>query len=310
MAKCKLQVGLPVYNGEKHLETALKSILGQTYGDFELLITDNASTDRTQEICLDYAARDRRIRYFRNARNLGLVRNFNRAFELSDSEYFAFASHDDGRKPTFLEKMVAVLDSDPSVVLAMSHIMLFDDSGNDITVYDTALRFRHEMSGSPSTRFRDLIMIPHMCIDDYGVMRSSALRKIRPLYESHDGNDRNMLAELSLYGKFYHVPEVLFYWRDQRNREIPFEKWAERLDTSRANTIPMPRWQTLNGYLRTLERVELDPAEKALCYAYVAEWIPRHMRHLGKDVVRAARLQVRRWSKGRSRQPRTNANFV
>jgi hypothetical protein len=71
-----------------------------------------------------------------------------------------------------------------------------------------------------------------------------------------------MLAELSLYGKFYHIPETLFYWRDQRKRDLPFEQWAERLDTSHAGAIPMPRLQVLAGYLRTLERVPLDPDER------------------------------------------------
>jgi glycosyltransferase involved in cell wall biosynthesis len=285
---------MPVYNGEAHLEKALRSILHQTYGDFELLISDNASTDRTQEICCDYAAQDERIRYHRNSENLGLVRNFNRAFSLSNSEYFAFVSHDDDRAPTFLERCVAVLDSDPSVVLAMTHVQLIDDHDRPVADYDRLLLFPHEMTAHPHKRFRDLIMVSHLCLDDYGLVRSSALRKIQPLYESHDGNDRNMLAELSLYGKFFHVPETLFYWRDQRKRDLPFEQWAERLDTSHAGEVPMPRWQVLAGYIRTLHRVPLDSSERLRCYAAVAEWVPRHMRGLAKDVGRGGRLVLRR----------------
>lgn len=299
--RCKVQLGLPVYNGEAHLEKALRSILSQTYGDFELLISDNASTDRTQEICRDYARDDARIRYFRNAENLGLVRNFNRVFALSDAEYFGFVSHDDDRAPTFVEKCVAVLDHDPTIVLAMTYIRLIDEEDRAVAEYDRVLMFPHEMTAEPDKRFRDLIMVPHLCIDDYGLMRSSVLRRIQPLYASHDGNDRNMLAELSLYGKFYHIPETLFYWRDQRKRDLPFEQWAERLDTSHAGEIPMPRWQVLGGYLHTLQRVPLEPGVRRRCYAAVAEWAPRNLRGLVKDVGRGGRLLLRRRGRGMPR---------
>jgi glycosyltransferase involved in cell wall biosynthesis len=62
----RVRIGLPAYNGERHLPAALDSLLAQTYGDFELIISDNASTDRTEEICREYAARDSRIRYHRS----------------------------------------------------------------------------------------------------------------------------------------------------------------------------------------------------------------------------------------------------
>jgi hypothetical protein len=140
-------------------------------------------------------------------------------------------------------------------------------------------------------------------------MRSEALRRIKPLYAHHDGNDRNMLAEMSLYGKFYHVPEILFYWRDQRRRDLPFELWAERLDTAHAGEIPMPRWQVLGGYLRTLQRVPLDSSERARCYAAVAEWMPRHARGLSKDVWRGGRLALRRtWQSRSGRSDHTSAD--
>ncbi|MBK8047655.1 MAG: glycosyltransferase [Anaerolineales bacterium] len=286
MAEPRVSIGLPVYNGELQLESALNSILGQTYTDFELVISDNASTDRTQEICLAFAARDPRIRYYRNDHNLGLTPNFNRAFELTKGEYFGFASHDDYRAPTFIERCLEVLDRDPTVVLCMSQIMLVDDEGRNVAQYDSRLQFPHEMDPEPHWRFHDLIMVPHLCVDDYGLMRSAALRKIKPLYASHDGNDRNMLAELSLYGKFAHVPETLYYWRDQRWRDLDFALWSARLDTAKADQIPFPRWQTLHGYYATLRRVELAPKQRLLCYGHLAEWAVRHTRGLAKDAVR------------------------
>ena len=85
----RIAIGMPVYNGEKYIESAISSILAQTYTDFDFIISDNASTDRTQEICLTYAARDNRIRYHRNEVNLGAAPNYNRVFQLSSNEFFS-----------------------------------------------------------------------------------------------------------------------------------------------------------------------------------------------------------------------------
>ncbi len=90
-----VNIGMPVYNAENYLQGALDSLLAQDYGDFDLLISDNASTDRTQEICLDYTARDRRVRYQRNGRNIGAADNFNRVLEPACGKYFMWAAHDD-----------------------------------------------------------------------------------------------------------------------------------------------------------------------------------------------------------------------
>ena len=112
----KVGVGMPVYNGERYLEEALDSILAQSFDDFELVISDNASTDRTEEICRAYAHKDERIRYFRMRENYGVIDNFNNAFRLSAGEYFKWAASDDVCEHDYLRKAVEVLDRDPSVV--------------------------------------------------------------------------------------------------------------------------------------------------------------------------------------------------
>ncbi len=104
--KPPVAIGLPVFNAEKYLSQAVDSILAQTFSDFHLIISDNASTDRTQEICQAYAAQDNRIRYSRNHRNLGASPNFNRVFELSSHQYFKWAPHDDMIAPEFLARCV------------------------------------------------------------------------------------------------------------------------------------------------------------------------------------------------------------
>ena len=110
--KAQLSIGLPIYNGEEFLKEAIESLINQTFEDFEIVISDNASTDQTQQICRYYADLDPRIRYYRCKQNLGAAWNYNRVFELSYGEYFKWAAHDDFCGPAFFERCVDALDRD------------------------------------------------------------------------------------------------------------------------------------------------------------------------------------------------------
>src|SRR5262245_34163763 len=109
----KVSIGLPVYNGDNFIRQTIESYLSQTFEDFELIISDNASTDRTEEICRTFAVQDRRVRYTRNKENIGLARNYNQVFTMSCGEYFKWADHDDMCRPTFLMKCVQALEEHP-----------------------------------------------------------------------------------------------------------------------------------------------------------------------------------------------------
>src|ERR1041385_3327059 len=109
----KVSVGLPVYNAENYLDDTLRNLLSQSYRDFELIISDNASTDTTEEICRDYAAKDQRIMYQRNNCNMGIAWNHNRVFHLSSGEFFMWAAHDDVRTTDYISQCVAALETDP-----------------------------------------------------------------------------------------------------------------------------------------------------------------------------------------------------
>src|SRR5687768_11755331 len=111
-----VSVGMPVFNGERFIEAALDSVLAQNYGDLEVVISDNASTDDTEEICRSYAAKDDRVRYFRNRINYGIAFNFNNVFRLSSGRYFKWAASDDVCAPDFLSRCVEILDRDASIV--------------------------------------------------------------------------------------------------------------------------------------------------------------------------------------------------
>ena len=125
----RLSIGLPVYNGERFLGEALDSLLGQTYEDFELIISDNASTDGTADICLRYAEQDSRIRYVRQPRNIGLIPNHDFVMEEARGELFKCAAYDDLYGRELLERCVEALDADPDAVLAHSWSVMIDESG-------------------------------------------------------------------------------------------------------------------------------------------------------------------------------------
>ncbi|HLT70875.1 MAG TPA: glycosyltransferase, partial [Acidimicrobiales bacterium] len=127
----RVTVGLPVRNGERHLRAAIESILGQTYGDLELVVSDNASTDATAEICAAYAS-DPRVRYERQPVDIGARENFHLVLSRARGEYFKWAACDDVLAPTFLERCVEALDADPGAVLAAADIEVIDDAGEPL----------------------------------------------------------------------------------------------------------------------------------------------------------------------------------
>ena len=125
----RVSIGLPVYNGEVYLSGALDTLLGQTFTDIELIISDNASTDRTPEICRSYAARDHRVRYIRHEVNRGVPWNHNFALRQASGEYFRWASHDDFCAPDFVARCVKELDADPGLVLCHTRTVVLDGEG-------------------------------------------------------------------------------------------------------------------------------------------------------------------------------------
>lgn len=213
----RVSIGLPVYNGERFLAKTLDSILAQTFEDYELIISDNASTDGTEEICRAYTDRDSRIRYHRSERNVGLSINFNRAFQLASGEYFKWLAADDICAPEFVGTCVEMLDAQPHAVLAYPKAKWMDEDGRVLFESDTIIgemRVRTDVTA----RFRELVdellyddaWAAPMCI--FGVIRSGALRRTR-LLGNYIAADCNLLAELILIGEFLGVPEYMSFLR-------------------------------------------------------------------------------------------------
>jgi glycosyltransferase involved in cell wall biosynthesis len=291
----RVSIGLPVYNGENFLKEALDSILAQTFTDFELVISDNASTDRTEDLCREYAACDKRIRYSRNPENLGAGWNNNRVCEISTGEYFKWWAHDDLCAPEFLERCVAVLDRDPSVVLCHSKVTVIDGQGSFVEHFDgynrLALSQRKLMtklgSSKPHERFGELAT-PHMCYQIFGVIRSNAL-KTTPLLGFYSAADNVLLARLGLIGRFYEVPEYLFYARNhpQQSTHVcnDHDKYAEWWDPKNRNRRNLPEIKIFLEYLDAINSSELPWIQKFYCYGYLLPALRRARKPMLKELV-------------------------
>ena len=266
MAKPYVSIGLTVYNGEQFLEETLDSFLAQTYPDFELIISDNASTDRTGEIARAYAAKDDRIRYHRNEKNLGLAGNHNRSFELARGEYFKWAAADDVCLPTYLARCVEVLDRDPTVVLAYPRTQFVDAVGNPLDIHDPGWNLQ---SDEACERLRYAIHSGHWANAVVGLLRSAALAKTR-LIPAYPGGDFRVLGELSLLGKFYEIPETLFVRRlhpgstsqHGANGTNPDPKWLIRCWTGRDRSVSLPHWSLNIDHFRTIMQAQLPFRQK------------------------------------------------
>lgn len=264
----RVSIGMPVFNADKYLEEALDSILSQTYSDFELIISDNASNDRTREICTAYAAADERIQYHRNRTNLGAARNFNRVFEMSTGEYFKWASYDDVLGPAYLSRCVEILDRDPLVVACHSKTGRIDEHSELVSVYEE-YQYLRLTSNRPHERFFDLIRLNHSCNIVFGLMRSSALEKTS-LIGPYPASDRPLLAQLGLMGQLYEIPEILFYRRD--HPETTWRVWGESpevitwYDPTKAKQISLPYWRLFWEYRASIGRIPLKWTDRLLCY--------------------------------------------
>jgi glycosyltransferase involved in cell wall biosynthesis len=286
----KVSVGLPVYNGSRYLAQAIDSVLDQTYGNLELIISDNASTDATPEICREYAARDGRVLYHRQDRNIGAGPNHNCVARLASGKYFRWASDDDAMEPEYLARCVAMLESHPDAVLCHTRTRIIGDKGEGFAAHLEGLD-----ANRPSDRFAVVILRPHWCVEVLGLIRCSELGKTN-LQAPYFGGDKTLMAELALLGRLLHVPEPLFINRDHPGRSmraVPFHRRQEFHDPSHARQR-VTHWALYTDYWRAVERHVKDPREKIRCYGHLARWwvANHHAVRLSLDVVYATAPRV------------------
>jgi glycosyltransferase involved in cell wall biosynthesis len=297
----RVSIGLPVYNGEKYLAEAIESLLAQTYADFELIITDNASTDRTAEICQRYAAADSRIRYYWEQKNRGIAWNFTRAFELARGEFFKWHAHDDTCAPTLLERCVEMLDRDPRAVLCYARPATIDENSelapddpaswhppgkvgktNDSVLSNSAdLAADDDPRGldspSVSRRFYGVLLETVWCLESYAVVRSDAMRTTGKL-RGYRAAEKVFLAEMALRGRFREIPELLFFVRRHAQQYTMLSSGSAQRNSVKPRwsglRVPVPRHvRSTLGYLLLLPKAPISWADRILCFGVLCRYV-------------------------------------
>lgn len=272
----RILIGMPVYNGGKHIGETIESILGQTFEDFNLLISDNASTDDTEKVCRYYADKDPRIIYYRQADNLGMAPNFNYVFRPGNSPYFKWAAHDDILKPEYLSRCIEWLDRDSSLSMVHCPTLRIDNYSNELGTYvDIGLA-----SDRISERFWRVLWTVNI-YEIYGVMRSEYVAKTK-LAGSYFGSERNILADMLLQGKIGYLDEALFARRDHEGSLTAMHiESKEQGDFSKrqevhASGVKVSAIQTsairFREYFLSLLNFSIPLGERTVCYRHLFDW--------------------------------------
>lgn len=281
-----VSIGVPVFNGDDYLAAALDSIVNQSYQNLEIIISDNCSTDKTQEICLTYQQKDPRVKYFRAEENLGATWNFNQVLHLAGGKYFRWAAHDDVLAPTCIEKCVSVLEANPEVVLCHSKVEVIDHEGEFKHDYDIVLKTDDQF---PPTRFYELLIPWNMYYEIFGLIRREAFQTVGPMGNfSHA--DGILLERLSLIGRFFQIDEVLFYPRfhaKQSNQVygLNYHTYTAWFDPKLRGKRIFPYWRQLKEHLAVVREAQIQAADKFSCYRAIAFWFFKRRRELIKDLI-------------------------
>jgi glycosyltransferase involved in cell wall biosynthesis len=262
----KVSIGMPVYNGERYVAEAIESLLAQTFRDFELIVSDNASHDGTEAICRAIAAKDARVRYVRQSENRGAAWNYNFVVGEARGRYFKWAAADDVCLPTYLERCLEVLEASPDVILCYAQTTIIDEHGTQLRPYDDQL---HLVSPDPVERKRALSALIGECNAVFGLIRIEVLRRTA-MIASYSGADVGLLTELSLYGKFVQVPERLFLRRDHADAssaDKSIEGQMTFYDPGHRGRVFFPLSRRTLEFWRAIWRAPLTAEQKVLLSA-------------------------------------------
>jgi glycosyltransferase involved in cell wall biosynthesis len=258
-----ISVGMPVYNGGRYLRLAIESVLAQSYGDFELIISDNASTDETEDTCREYAARDSRIVYLRNATNIGAAGNYNQLFHRSRAEYFRWFNADDLSSLRLHEECLAALKAHPGASMAYGKTALIDSDGLVTGPYEDRLNLQQD---SAAERFFEFLRVVGQTNAIYGLMRRSALSATALMGSGKfPAADTVLMAELALQGKIVEVPETLFFRRMHKGASS-WDRSATDVQQSfwlgSSGRFVMPTLKRMNALMAAIDRAPASAAEK------------------------------------------------
>lgn len=286
----RVSIGMPVFNGENFLDETIASIRAQTYADFELIISDNASTDATAEICARHAAEDGRIRYVRNVENIGATANYTAVLQLARGRFFKWAAHDDQLAPDFLARSVTALDAEPDAVMCITGARRLDGHRREILRWNSPLHGTD--AGDPVARLGAVVRTFYChWTEIFSVMRRDAIGRTLG-HRSFRGSDIAIVAEMALLGRFVRIDEPLFIHREHDDRyyntadEDPDDCLAW-YDPKRRGDRVWHKWALYASHLRAVSRQRLTPGERLRCYLEVirsmAMWV--NVKGLLRDVV-------------------------
>ena len=294
MSERKVVSGLPVYNGQKYLAAAIESHQAQTYEDFELVISDNGSTDATADICAEYARKDARIKVLRSPQNRGILWNHRRVFEavVSPSQYFRWAAADDIMEPGLLEAMVRVLDGRPEVEAVVPDTRNIDSDGRVIGSMPRTLDLQ---SPDVFERAHAVLTSGYQMVIAFGLFRASTLRRLRT-GPDYLGWDFVFLWEVALRGQIVQTsgPALLRRFHPGATSHVKtaseMRRWVEPNSSA---GMSFPHWTWAYERARSLLATPLSPRDRwriGVMLARVTRW---QRNSLARDVTQAARRMLR-----------------
>lgn len=265
-----VSIGVPVYNDEKWLRNTLDHLLAQEYKNIEMVITDDVSSDNSNKICLEYATKDPRIRFFQNKSNLGAIRNHALVLNLCKGDYFAWCSGHDLFHQSYIAKCVEILEKDESVVLCCSQSQHLDINGSVIKETKGDLDTR---GLKPVERFKKILWgtLTNANIF-YGLFKSNILAKSE-LHRNTLGGDLVFFTEISLFGVIAQLNEVLFY-RKVDKLESPqqaMERWIQTIIQPKGFCLEavIPWICTAHEYFKVINCSKLSLSDKELLFGEV-----------------------------------------
>lgn len=285
-----ITIGLPVFNGAKYLTEAIESLRAQTFTDYELIISDNASTDSTEEIARAAASEDGRITYHRHDINGGGPANYNFVLGESRSEYFMWHAHDDLRDRRFLELAHGVMVTTSDVSVTFSRAIAIGPDGEELGLVPRPDDLIHD---SADHRLRAVIAAPRPELVLFGLMRRGLLG-LTGEHRKFKGGDRILVAEMALLGRFVELPDILFLNRDHPDRytrmahgpeaELARREWW---DPSSAEIV-MPRWRGLGAYIGMVWRHPLSVGQRVRCGLALGQSLLDNRMYFSKQLGREA----------------------
>lgn len=285
----KVSIGMPAFNSASTIGSAIESLLQQSFDDFELIVSDNASTDGTGKILQDYAARDPRVRVFHQPTNIGANLNYSAVVRLARGRYFKWASSSDWCAPDFLRLCAAVLDTRADVVLVYPRARLFQQDPANARDYEFDVDLQ---DSSPANRLARVVHDFRLNNAMNGLIRTDALRRTR-LIEHYPSGDVVLMGHLALLGKLLLLPDALYYRRmePETATSLMDAKAVERHHYPTATLRALfPNWKLHLGWLRVVLSVPMTWRERRRAIATVSRMCCWRWRDLIGDLAAAVRF--------------------